>query len=201
MKWILIILAFAATTYFLTARAGKKEFARGQRVEKTRQKQILSAKSDSAYIMKFSKETLNIMRSLTMDTNPEVRFAAIELLWQMKDKESPAMIKNMFETDIDAEVKQNLVKMLEKDKSRISLSLLASALKDYDKKTKIRAIEAIGKFANKEAISILSITLTDYDEEVKIKTIKAIKSLRNDVENNRERKLKETNFKPVFRVN
>ena len=71
MKWALIILAFIATTYFFTSRAGKKEFERGRRIEQIKQEQkkresIAQASKSSA--LKFSEKTIDKLAVLPNNT-------------------------------------------------------------------------------------------------------------------------------------
>lgn len=200
MKWVLLILIFAAGIYYLNTQKEKKAQVEIKKAEQMKQEQVLPVKPERVYVMRFSRETLLIMRRLTQDSNPEVRFAATELLWQMQDEQSPAIIKNMFEMEINSQVKRNLIRMLAREKTRISLHLLAEALNNYDKETKIAAIKAIGSFANKEALPILNIALNDWDETVKIEALKAINSIRKDVEANREKEIKELEVKPIFKI-
>ncbi|MCG2726293.1 MAG: HEAT repeat domain-containing protein [Elusimicrobia bacterium] len=200
MKWFLMILVFIAGIYYLNEQKEKKTQVEIKKTKQIKQEEVLPTKPERVYIMRFSKETLVILRGLTMDVNPDVRFAAMELLWQMQDEQSPAIIKNMFETETESSVKQNLINMLGKDKTRISLHLLAEALGNYDKKTKISAVKAIGGFGNKEAIPILNIALNDYDEDVKIEALKAINSIRKDVEADKEKLIQELEMKPIFKI-
>ena len=200
MKWFLLILIFAAGVYHLVSKNEKKEQEQTHKAEQLKQEKVLPVKPERIYVMRFSKETLAIMRNLTIDINPDVRFAATELLWQMQDEKSPQIIKTMFEMEIETGVKQNLIRMLAKDKTRISLFLLAEALNNYDKETKISAIKAIGSFANKEAIPLLNTVLNDYDETVKIEALKAINSIRKDVEADKEKQIQEVEIKPIFKL-
>ncbi len=200
MKWFLMILVFIAGIYYLVTTKEKKEQVEIQKAEQLKVEATLPVKPERVYVMRFSRETLLIMRRLTQDANPDVRYAATELLWQMQDEQSPAIIKHMFEMETETNVKKSLIRMLAKEKTRISLHLLAEALNNYDKDTKIAAIRAIGSFANKEALPILNIALNDYDEVVKIEALKAINSIRKDVEANKEKEIRELEVKPIFKI-
>ncbi|MBU2530580.1 MAG: HEAT repeat domain-containing protein [Elusimicrobia bacterium] len=202
MKWFLLILTFIAGIYYLTSQKQNQKQAQLEmkKAAEVKKEDVLPVKPERVYIMRFSRETLLIMRKLTQDSNPDIRFAATELLWQMQDEQSPAIIKNMFEMETDSEVKQNLIRMLAREKTRISLHILSEALNNYDKQTKLSAVRAIGTFANKEALPILNIALNDYDEEVKIEALKAINSIRKDVESNKEKQLQELEVKPIFKI-
>ena len=90
--------------------------------------------------------------------------------------------------------------MLAKDKSKLSLALLAEALKDYDRETRLKAVEAIGTFSNKEALPALNLAMQDYDEEVRLKALESVNRIRQDVEAHKEQQLRELENKPLFRI-
>jgi len=188
MKWILLALIFISGIYYLISDKKRAELEESQHVAILQKEDILPVKTEKVYIMKFSRRTLETMRNLTNDVNPEVRFAAAEILWQIQDEQVIAIIKRMLEMETEKSVR------------KISLALLAEALKSYDKTTRIRAVEALGKFANREAIPVLNIALNDYDEEVRVKALKAINNIRKDIETHKEMQLRQKQAKPIFKV-
>ena len=207
MKWFLMLLIFVAGIYYLVNQ--KKEAARQQTlVEEAKKGQAavlkdpdLPIKPEKTYLIKFSMATLKTLHALTQDANAKVRFASAELLWQLQDEEAPAVIKNMLENETDPSVKNQLIDMLAKDKSKLSLALLTEALKDYDRDTRLHAVKAIGTFSNKEAIPALDRALQDYDEEVRLNAIQAVNSIRKDIEAHKEQQLRELEAKkPLFRI-
>ncbi len=200
MKWILLALIFISGIYYLISDKKRAELEESQHVAILQKEDILPVKTEKVYIMKFSRRTLETMRNLTNDVNPEVRFAAAEILWQIQDEQVIAIIKRMLEMETEKSVRIKIIDMLAKDKTKISLALLAEALKSYDKTTRIRAVEALGKFANREAIPVLNIALNDYDEEVRVKALKAINNIRKDIETHKEMQLKQKQAKPIFKV-
>lgn len=206
MKWFLMLLIFIAGVYYLVNQ-NKEEARRKEMVQLAKKDQItalpepsLPVKPEKTYVIKFSMATLKTLRSLTEDSNEKVRFASAELLWQLQDESAPGVIKNMIENETEASVKQQLIDMLAKDKSKLSLALLTEALKDYDRETRLHAVKAIGTFSNKEAIPALSRALEDYDEEVRLKALEAVNSIRKDIEAHKEQQLRELETKPLFRI-
>lgn len=207
MKWFLMLLIFIAGVYYLVNQ--KKEEARKQEMIQLAKKDqaavlqdpALPVKPSKTYVIKFSMATLRTLRSLTQDANAKVRFASAELLWQLQDESAPAVIKNMLENETESSVKTQIIDMLAKDKSKLSLALLTEALKDYDKETRLHAVRAIGTFSNKEAIPALNRALGDYDEEVRLKALESVNNIRKDIEANKEQQLRELESKkPLFRI-
>jgi HEAT repeat protein len=206
MKWFLMLLIFVSGIYYLVSQH-KHEERRKELIEMAKKDQIktleepgLPAKAEKVYLMKFSLQTIKTLRGLTQDTNEKVRFAAAELLWQLQDESAPAVIKQMFENETEPAVKKNLIDMLAKDKTKLSLTLLSESLKDYDRETRLRAVEAIGNFCSKEAIAALNPSLEDYDEEVRLKSLEAVNRIRRDIEAHKEQQLREMENKPLFRI-
>ncbi len=206
MKWFLMLLIFIAGVYYLVNQ--NKEEARKQEMLQLAKKDQITAlpepslpvKPEKTYIIKFSMATLKTLRSLTEDANERVRFAAAELLWQLQDESAPGVIKNMLENETESSVKKQLIDMLAKDKSKLSLALLTESLKDYDRETRLHAVKAIGTFSNKEAIPALNRALQDCDEEVRLKALEAVNTIRKDIEMHKEQQLRELETKPLFRI-
>jgi len=206
MKWFLMLLIFLAGIFYLVNQ-NKNEAKKKEMIQLAKKDNItalpdpaLPVKPEKTYLIKFSMETLKTLRGLTQDSNEKVRFAAVELLWQLQDESAPGVIKGMFENETEVSVKKSIITMLAKDKSKLSLALLTEALKDYDKDTRLAAVVAIGTFQNKEAIPALSRALEDYDEEVRLKALEAVNRIRLDVEAHKEQQLRELDSKPLFRI-
>lgn len=206
MKWFLMLLIFIAGVYYLVNQSKeeqkKKELLAAAKTNSAAvlPEPSLPVKPEKTYLIKFSMETLKTLRGLTQDANEKVRFASAELLWQLQDESAPSVIKNMLENETEPEVKKQLIAMLAKDKSKLSLALLSEALKDYDKETRLAAVNAIGTFSNKEAIPALNRALEDYDEEVRLKALESVNTIRKDIEAHKEQQLRELESKPLFRI-
>lgn len=200
MKWVILLLVFIGGIYYLVQQ-DKREKERVQQAEQLKKDQsteALPVKTEKAYNLKFSVDTVKTLRGLTQDANSKVRYAAIELLWQLQDEYAPSIIKKMLQEETEASTKQDIIKLLSNDKTRISLALLAEALNDYDKETRLKAVEAISGFTNKEAIPVLGKSLNDYDEEVRLKALEAINKIRKNLEIQKEQQLKELKPEPLF---
>lgn len=207
MKWFLMLLIFIAGVYYLVNQS-KEEARKKELVQLSKKDQIavlpdpaLPVKPEKTYVIKFSMATLKTLRSLTEDANEKVRFASAELLWQLQDESAPAVIKNMLENETESAVKKQIIDMLAKDKSKLSLALMTEALKDYEREIRLHAVTAIGTFSNKEAIPALDRALSDYDEEVRLKALQAVNTIRKDIEAHKEQQLRELETKqPLFRI-
>ncbi|MBI4655230.1 MAG: HEAT repeat domain-containing protein [Elusimicrobia bacterium] len=204
IRWIILTVIFAGGSYYLfiykKSQAPADQTQSSAKPKPEQVDEVLPPMITKPYLLKFSKDTLKILRSLTQDANEKVRFASAELLWQMQDEQIPEIIASMLREETEPAVKKSLIDLLAKEKSRLSMSLLAIATQDYDRDVRIKAIETIGNFSNKEAIPILNKSLNDYDEEVRLKAVEAINKVRKDVEEHRETKLEERKITPIFRI-
>ncbi|MCX7641657.1 MAG: HEAT repeat domain-containing protein [Elusimicrobiales bacterium] len=206
MRNLLLILIFGASIYFYLNQQKNKETEKKklQEIKKEEVKNIDPTLPDyimSEYMLQFSKTTINTLKKLIYDTNESVRFSAIELLWQLKDRDIPKIIKEALDTETEVEMKIKLLDMLSKEKSKLSLYLIAHALKNYDKEVRIKACEVMGDFIDKETINLLTPALSDYDEDVKKKAIESVKKVKSSIEQHREQKVKEIfEPKPIFTV-
>ena len=207
MKWFLLLLIFIAGVYYLVNQR-KVEMHRKIIAEEIKQdsikvtgEQVLPLMLEKAYLIKFSMQTLKTLRTMTTDPNDKVRAAAAELLWKLQDEQAPSIIKNMLQEETEESVKKSLIAILVKDKSKLSLALLAEAMNSYDKETRLKAVDAIGTFSNKEAILVLNKGLEDYDEDIRLKTLESVNRIRQDIEAHKEQQLRELkDSRPLFRI-
>ena len=207
MKWFLMLLIFIAGVYYLVNQ--RKEEMRQKVVAEQIKKDVIKTasaetplplKPEKTYVIQFSLQTLKTLRMLAGDSNEKVRFAAVELLWQLQDDMAPAYIKRMFQEETEPNVKKLLITMVGRDKSKLSLALLAEAMNDYDNSVRLLAVDAIGEFSNKEAILVLNKGMEDYDEEVRLKAVEAVNRIRKDIEAHKEQQLRDLEKKPLFRI-
>ena len=119
---------------------------------------------------------------------------------QLQDDMAPSYIKRMFQEETEVSVKKLLIAMVGKDKSKLSLALLAEAMNDYDNTVRLLAVETIGEFSNKEAILVLNKGMEDYDEDVRLKAVEAVNRIRRDIEAHKEQQLRDLEKKPLFRI-
>ena len=196
MKFLLILAVFSGGVFYLFNQQ-KQDAINKEKIRQAKAEQItmsepkLPATQEKSIAMDFSPQTLATLRTLTTDSNEKVRVASAELLWQIQDPSAGTLIRNMFETETEASTKTQLIDMLQRQKNLMSLALIEEALKDFDKSTRIRAVDAIGTFGTKEAIPALNKALADYDEEVRLRALKAVDSIRRQIEELKQRQLRE----------
>ncbi|MGC8867929.1 MAG: HEAT repeat domain-containing protein, partial [Elusimicrobiales bacterium] len=165
MRGLFLIVIFVASVYFFISHQKHKqqEQKKVEEVKKVIRKEEFKNIDPSLpdyitneYMLQFSKTTIETLRKLVYDTNENVRFAAIELLWQLKDRDIQKIIKKALDTETEAEIKIKIIDMLSKEKSRLSLHLIAHALNNYEKNVRARACEVMGDFIDRQTIDLLT---------------------------------------------
>ena len=206
MKNLILFIIFVAGIYILIYQK-KKSIVDVQKVEEVKKQEIkdytpsLPFEIESEFILTFSKKTVEILKALTMDSNKDVRFASVELLWKLKDKDIDKIIKRSFEMETETEIKIKIVDMLSQEKTKLSLKLLSYAIKNYDDEVRIRACEVLGDFIDKETIDVLTPALNDYNEGVRLAALRSIDKIKKAIEQEREKRLQEVlSPKPLFRI-
>ncbi|MCX7698646.1 MAG: HEAT repeat domain-containing protein [Candidatus Goldbacteria bacterium] len=204
MRNLLLILIFITSIYFYFQQKKNKEVEQ-KKIETLKKEEIKKIEPKlpdyitNEYMLQLSKTTIITLKKLVYDTNENIRFSAIELLWQLKDKDTPKIIKNALDTETETSIKLKIIEMLSKEKSKLSLYLIAHGLKNYDREVKIKACEVMGDFIDKETIELLTPALNDYDDDVKKRAIESVKKVKSAIEQHREQKVKEIfEPKPIF---
>jgi len=206
MKNIILLIIFIVGVYLLIHQR-KKASVDVQKIEEIKKQELkdytpsLPLEIKSEFMLTFSKKTVETLKALTLDSDENVRFTAVELLWKLKDKDIDKIIKRSFETETETEIKIKMIDMLSQEKSRLSLKLISYAINNYDDKVRKRACEVLGDFVDKETIEVLTPALKDYNEEVKLAALKSIDKVKKAIEDERAKKLQEiTSPKPLFEI-
>jgi len=206
MRNLILLIIFVGGIYFLilqkkTAKVESAKIEEAKRVQLKEYEPSLPADIRGEYMLTFSKKTIDILKHLTSDGDQNVRFAALELLWQLKDKDIDKIVKKSFEMETETEIKIKIIDMLSREKSKLSLKLISYALNNYDDKVRVKACEVLGDFVDKQTIDILTPSLKDYNEEVKLAALRSIDKIKKAIEQERERKLQELiSPKPLFKI-
>ena len=205
-RTLILLIIFVGGIYFLMNKK-KQDAVEAQKIEEIKKQEIKELDPNlpdyikEDYMLNFSKNTIDTLKNLVSDTNENVRFSAIELLWQLKERDVDRIIKRSFDMETESSIKIKIIDMLSKEKSKLSLHLIAYALKNYDKDARVRACEVMGDFVDKETITLLTPALKDYEDDVRIKALDSINKVKKSIEQHRESKLKEIlEPKPIFRV-
>ncbi|MFH1618701.1 MAG: HEAT repeat domain-containing protein [bacterium] len=180
MKWIIAIVILIAGVYYHKSQR-KAEELKKQKYEESINRDMpddrLPDKLNKKSTVRLSVETRRILRNMARDSDEKVRWASLELLYQLDDEQAAAIIRESLVSEPDLWIKQNTISMLGQHKDRQSLALLQVALDGYDKEIRLSAVQAIGNFDNADALPILNKAMEDYDPDVKLKAIEALNKI------------------------
>jgi len=171
-----------------------------QQAQQVQQERRVAQSTARTSTLRCSYSSIRVLRELTQDTDEQTRLAALELLWRMQDVQSPLAIRKMLESETNISVKTSMIDILAKDKSRLSLSLIALALKDYDTNVRLKAVSAISSFICNEAIEALAPAARDEEAGVRRNAEEAAKLIRQEINTGKAQALDTTGLSPIYTI-
>lgn len=121
-----------------------------------------------------SIEEIQRVRNSAADRDPEVRWAAIKLLFAVKDPDTLAVIDKIVSSDPDPEVRRKAVDLLNQGEDRALLPTLIKGLKDPDMGVRISSLKGLGEVGDPAALPWMTEALKDYEPEVKVEALRAL---------------------------
>lgn len=127
--------------------------------------------------MKLDPEILEKLRQAAMDSSPEVRWAAISLLYQVRDPNISSLLTRSLKQETDPKVRKNILGVLNQNRDPRTLPALFDSLMDTEKDVRIAALIAIGNIGEPRHIPQVARALYDTDAEVKVQAIRTMEKL------------------------
>lgn len=121
-----------------------------------------------------AEHELERVRLSTVDADPGVRWAAIELLFTLKDPKAAAVIEKVITQDTDPEIKARTIRLVKDKGGDTRVGYLVKALKDSDKTVRIAALTALGDIGDPASAPWVTEALQDYEPEVKVQALRAL---------------------------
>lgn len=118
-----------------------------------------------------SETELAKIRSSVKDSDPQVRWAAVELLYRVRDPMASSVLRNLLATDSDPAVKTKAIGVLEKSGDSSNADDIIVALKDTDKDVRIAALLALGQIADARYAPAVIEMLRDYEPAVRMQAL------------------------------
>ncbi|MFA6029274.1 MAG: HEAT repeat domain-containing protein [Elusimicrobiota bacterium] len=117
---------------------------------------------------------LDKVRLATKDSDPQVRWAAIELLYRIKDPEALTLLEKTLAIDSEPQVRRNAVEILRNQSSKGAPKQLLPALRDPEKDIRIVALLAIGERGDASVIPDVSKLLLDIEPDVRLQALRTL---------------------------
>lgn len=118
-----------------------------------------------------SEAELQKIRATAKDADPQVRWAAIELLFRVRDPLASDVLRNLLTTDADPAVKTKAIAALEKNGDPRLAEDLMIALKDPEKDVRMAALLALGELGDARSAPAVVEMLRDYEPQVRMQAL------------------------------
>jgi len=125
------------------------------------------------------------VRDAAKDSDPRVRWAAVELMYRFHDPKAISVLQQTLSMEIEPSIRKKAVVMLkdtaEKQSENRSTAIqnLILALKDPDKDMRIAALLALGDIGDFRAVPAITEMLDDYDSEVRMQALHTLGELQD----------------------
>lgn len=123
------------------------------------------------------EEELEIIRKSTFDSDPNVRWAAIELLYSMRDPQAREILERIMKTDTDQTVRRNAINLLRNNDKSTPASELTVALKDTEKAIRVAALQAVADKDDLIFIPFIYGALVDSEPEVRLQALATLRTI------------------------
>lgn len=118
-------------------------------------------------------EVAKIRQSLT-DPDPSVRWAAVQLLYNVRDPKLGPLLEKMISDDPDPEVRIKIVGMMKGREELVRLGGLVKGLQDFDKSVRIASLSALGDIGDPSVVTWVTALLKDPEPEVRIAALQTL---------------------------
>ncbi len=111
------------------------------------------------------------IRLSTKDSDPQVRWAAIDLLYRLQDPQAFEILEQTLRIDTEVSVRRNALQIMKEiDRPEVAMDLVKS-LRDTEKEIRMSALIALGEIANPETTPFIVKALVDVDPDVRTQAL------------------------------
>ncbi len=122
------------------------------------------------------------IRLATMDGDPSVRWAAIDLLYRVRDPRAYEILEKSLRIDSESDVRRKALAILKKADTPDRVRVLVGALADTEEEIRLAALIALGEIGDPESIPAIVKVLRDTESIVRrqaLSTLGAIQTKQN----------------------
>lgn len=123
------------------------------------------------------KESMERVRTATKDSDPLVRWEAVQFLVQANDTQAEELLYSMLHRDSDATIRKNIVNIISDRKGPTVTKNLVESLQDMDVEVRLAALMALGNVGDAIVSSKVSEAIRDTDERVRLEALRTLKVL------------------------
>ena len=119
----------------------------------------------------FSDEEIKKVRLSIQDADGSVRWAAVQLLFNIRDPEIASIMEKMLTEDPDPEVRMKVVSLYKGQEHLSRLGALVRGLNDYDISVRKASLQALGDIGDPSVVVWITALLRDSDPSVRIEAL------------------------------
>jgi len=122
----------------------------------------------------FSESEIKKVRFSLQDADPEVRWAAVQLLFNIHDPRLAQVLEHMLTQDPDPEVRMKVVTLFKGREDLARLGALVRGLSDIDKGVRIASLQALGDIGDPSVATWVTALLRDVEPDVRIEALRTL---------------------------
>ncbi len=122
----------------------------------------------------FSEDEVRKVRLSLQDSDASVRWAAIQLLFNIRDPQLGPMLEKMLTEDPDPEVRMKVVSLFKGREDLSRLGALVRGLNDYDSSVRMASLAALGDIGDPSVVIWITALLRDVDPVVRIEALRTL---------------------------
>lgn len=128
----------------------------------------------------FSDQDIARIKASTRDSNPQVRWAALQLLFTLGEPEILALLEESITRDTEPANRVRALELLRQRKGIETLQGMLRGLKDPEKEVRVAALEAIQQSGEPAAIPWVAEAATrDYEPDVRSRALRVLSSFQD----------------------
>ena len=122
----------------------------------------------------FTGNEIERMRASLQDPSPDVRWAAAQLLFNIRDPRLGEILDKMVSDDPDAGVRIKIVGLMKGREDWVRLGGLVKGLSDVEKSVRIASLSAIGDIGDPSVSTWVTALLKDPEPDVRIAALRTL---------------------------
>lgn len=122
----------------------------------------------------FSEREIMKVRQSLQDADADVRWAAVQLLYNIRDPQLGSLLEKLIAEDPDADLRVKVVGLMKGREELVLLGGLVRGLRDIDKSVRIASLNALGDIGDPSVSTWVTALLRDPEPEVKIAALQTL---------------------------
>jgi HEAT repeat protein len=122
----------------------------------------------------FSSSEVSTIRQSLIDPDSAVRWAAVELLYNIHDPNLGKILDKMIAEDPDAELRIKIIGMMKGREGLVRLGGLVKGLGDTDQGVRIASLSALGEIGDPSVTTWVTALLRDPEPEVRVAALQTL---------------------------